>query len=69
MAAAVGVPTLAYFGTRNPSPWTAPDAGPHQALCTPRPEAPPPRAGVEIVAALPEAAAGAAARLLAETRA
>jgi ADP-heptose:LPS heptosyltransferase len=65
LADALGLPTLAYFGTRDPSPWMAPGPGPHRALWEATNGAPRPRADVALVAAEPDAAAHAAAGLLA----
>jgi ADP-heptose:LPS heptosyltransferase len=65
IAAALGVPTVAYFGGQNPSHWTPPATDRHVVIWDPsRARGRPVRPDLTVVPEDPEAAARAAARLL-----
>lgn len=66
LALALGVPTVAYFGTQNPTHWTPPHPGPHRVLWNPdRAGGRAVREDLPLVDDTPPAAAAAAAELLA----
>ncbi len=66
IALALGVATLAWFGTQNPTHWTPPGPGPHRVIWDPaRAAGRPVRPDLPLVADRPEAAAAAGLELLA----
>ena len=65
VAVALGVPTLAYFGTQNPTHWTPPGGDPHRVVWNrERARGRPVREDLVVVSEDPRAVAAAAAELL-----